>query len=326
MDPEQDAREQRVDEICADPGQALRQGVDLLGAGLPEDRALGCDVLGRVGSRHPRFAEPVVTALLALADRETEGCVLAGLAHALEFLNDPRSVPALITLADHPDPAVRVEVPVALACIPGATPDGAAVRTLIALTRDEDDEVRNWATFALGYQAEADSPAIRAALWARTTDPYRDARAEGVHGLARRHDPRAVPLVAELLDAEDGAHLFTFEAAQYLGAPELLPHLDAYEPDSPGVEAATAACDPLLRARAESAAWAVLCAAHELCPELDLVLYQERYATGLTLCPAALTEAPGYDAAALLARAEGDPRRAAELVAEDAKDRHGVTS
>ncbi|MFC1407978.1 HEAT repeat domain-containing protein [Streptacidiphilus sp. N1-12] len=297
--------------------QALRLGVELLGAEDPEDRATGCDLLGDAGNQHAEVRTEAATALVALAGREQEGCVLARLARALEYLDDPRSIPVLAELSWHPDPEVRVMVPNSFTPLTGPEPDGVAVRTLIRLTRDEDDEVRNWAAFVLGFQLEVDSAEIRAALWERTTDPYGEAREEGIRGLARRHDLRAVPLVAELLHADEGAHWHTFAAAQYLGVSELLPYLDEYEPDSFGVPEAVAACDPALRERQDADAWELLHAVHRLCPEFDPVLYQDRFEHGLKLGSGLPAATLRYSTAALLERAGGDPQRAAELVAAE---------
>ena len=54
--------------------------------------------------------------------------------------------------------------------------------------------MRDWATFGLA-QSEAKDSATTEALAARTDDPHDDTRAEGIFGLARRHDPRARPLI-----------------------------------------------------------------------------------------------------------------------------------
>lgn len=93
-----------------------------------------------------------------------------------------------------------------------------------------------------------DTEAVRAALWARTSDDYAEARAEGIRGLAQRRDRRVITMLAELLDDEDGAHVHTFHAAQVLGAPELLPHLLKYDPADYGVAEAIRACDPAISA------------------------------------------------------------------------------
>ena len=65
--------------------------------------------------------------------------------------------------------------------------------------------MRDWATFALGTLAEADSRQLRDALAARLDDPDEDTRLEAVHGLAVRGDPRAEAPARDLLAAHGDA-------------------------------------------------------------------------------------------------------------------------
>ncbi|WP_280719312.1 HEAT repeat domain-containing protein [Kitasatospora sp. MAP5-34] len=302
---------------AADGPGALRLGLELLGSHDPAERAAGCDLLGHASDRNAEVRAEAAAALVTLAERESEGCVLWSLAGAIEMTYDRRAVPVLVALAGHPDAEVRRRVAGSFAGVATGLADGPDIRTLVTLTRDRDPEVRNWATFTLGFQAEADSPAIRAALWDRVDDENADAREEGIRGLARRRDRRAVPLLAQLLGDPGGAHVLTFQAAQIIGSPELLPALLEYEPGGAWVAEAVNACDPVRRARFDAAAWALLCALDRLRPELRACVSMERFDPGLSLRLGADPGSPGYDVEALLARADGDPERAAGLVASD---------
>lgn len=303
--------------VAADGVGTLPLGLELIGSTDPVERATGCDLLGDASDQNEAVRAETAAALVALAERETEGDVLWSLARAIERTYDERAVAVLVVLAGHPDAEVRRQVASSFAGVITGLPDGPDIRALITLTRDQDPEVRNWATFTLGCQAKVDSPAIRAVLWERTTDENADAREEGIRGLARRHDPRAVPLLAELLDNPEGAHIHSFGAAQIMGLPELLPALLEYEPDGLGVTAAVNACDPARRARLDAAAWDVLCALDRLRPDLDASVYMERFDHGLSLGLGAVLGSSDYDVEALLRRADGDPARAAELVASE---------
>ncbi|MEU3565152.1 HEAT repeat domain-containing protein [Kitasatospora sp. NPDC006786] len=320
----------------ADGRGAVARALDLLGSPRPVERALGCDLLGFASDAHEDVRAGAADALVALAARESEPEVLRSLARALDRTQDRRAVPVLVALAGHRDPEVRQRTAIALGGFDSGLPDGPDVRALIALARDPDPEVRNWATFSLGFQSGADTPAVRAALWERTRDAGPDVRAEGVRGLARRRDPRATAPLSELLADPDGAEVLTFRAAEILGAPELLPLLEDYDPDDHGVAEALAACDPARKARLDEAAWALVRALERLRPELSAAVWATRCEPGLTLglgsgpdapgydAPGAGTpgpDAPGYDVGALLARAGHDPLRAAELVCGD----HPVT-
>ncbi|MFD9353397.1 HEAT repeat domain-containing protein [Streptomyces sp. NPDC060031] len=312
-----DAYESLLGQAAADGVGALPLGLELIGSADPVARETGCDLLGRASSQNEAVRAGAATALVALAERETEGRVLWSLARAMEMTYDQRGVAVLVALAGHHDAAIRRQVAGSFAGVATGLPDGPDIRALIVLTRDQDPEVRDWATFTLGFQAEADSPAIRDALWERATDEDAEVREEGIRGLARRHDRRAVPLLSELLSSPGGAHVLTFGAAQIMGIPELLPALLEYEPDGVGVTAAVHASDPVRRARLDASAWELLCVLDRLRPDLDASVYMDRFASGMSLGLGAAFGSPAYDVEALLERAHGGPAAAAALVASE---------
>ncbi|MFG1808088.1 HEAT repeat domain-containing protein [Streptomyces sp. NPDC049040] len=305
-------------QAAGSPG-ALPLGLGLIASQDALEREVGCDLLGHASNRDEAVRAEAAAALVALAGLESEPRVLSSLARAVEMTYDRRAVPVLATLSRHPDAEVRQQVAGAFAGITSGQPDGPDIRALITLTRDEDPEVRSWATFTLGFQSEADSRAIRTALWERTADEHADAREEGIHGLARRHVLRVVPLLADLLDDPDGAHVLTFRAAQIMGVPELLPALLEYGPGVAEAEAAVRACDPRQRALLDTSAWELVCALHQLRPDLDACLYMERFDCGLTLGLDTERGPAVYDVEALLGRADGDPALAAGLVASESE-------
>ena len=73
----------------------------------------------------------------------------------------------------------------------GLYPDPRVLPTLFVLMEDDDDEVRNWATFCLGAQLDGvDTPEVRDALAARLADPEPEVVFEAASGLQARGDPR----------------------------------------------------------------------------------------------------------------------------------------
>jgi HEAT repeat protein len=87
---------------------------------------------------------------------------------------------------------------------------------LLGLMEDTETMARDWATTAIGGTLALDGPHIRDALLRRSGDNDAIVRAEALHGLARRGDHRAVPLlIKELISESDYAHLFE-EAAKCL--------------------------------------------------------------------------------------------------------------
>ncbi len=102
--------------------------------------------------------------------------------------------------------------------------DAWELNSLIELTHDRDSRVRDWATFAIAARND-DGEDVRQLLLARTADSDFEARSEAIWGLARRHDPRAVPLLVEALQGEIVGTLF-LEAAGYLADPRLIEPLE----------------------------------------------------------------------------------------------------
>lgn len=178
-----------------------------------KEREGAADVLGQLGT--PRPTEELklrcANALLEMIETETQPEVLHALGVALGHLGDSRAVLAMAPFATHASEDVRLGVVLALSV------HEAGVDTLIQLSADPDQDVRNWATFALGSQLEqVDTPALRDALVARLTEADLEVRGEALLGLALRRDPRVIePLRRELESGE--LTVLAIEAAQRLG-------------------------------------------------------------------------------------------------------------
>jgi HEAT repeat protein len=189
---------------------------------LAPERKLGAHILGQIGAPGAGFPDAVFDCLANLLRRESDEEVLAAIAFALGHLDDPRCLDMLLSLKGHPSAGVRFGV---VNGISGQS-HPAAVQTLVELSRDEDRETRDWATFGLGTFIDTDSEEIREALAARLGDEVEEIRNEALVGLARRRDPRALPpLLVALSGAEPSA--MHIEAAMALGDAALLPSLMA---------------------------------------------------------------------------------------------------
>lgn len=214
------------------------------------EREVAAWVLGQMQSgegEYHAFQDEAVDALLqGLARWHDDPRTLESIGVALGHRNDPRAIPALVALKAHPDARVRFGVVFGL----DAFEEPLAVATLLELTGDPADKVRNWATFAFTY-LNADSPTIRAALFARTTDPDIDIRSEAIEALAVRHDSRTLPaLLAAIADGANGSPIL--DAARQIADPQLYPVLVALRGmvnswDNDTLEEAIAACTPKTR-------------------------------------------------------------------------------
>ena len=196
------------------------------------ERELGADLLGQFGNEEgdnprPFAAESLelLTGLLNDPEPEVQQSAIVAMGHLrnrdAELPVDTDWDSALLrAAASHAESEVREAVAHAL----GGHESPASLELLLGLTSDENDLVRNWATFGLGVMGKSDSPAIRAALAARLSDPHDDTRNEATVALAMRHDEGVIALI-ELDLQGDEVFDHAIEAAGAFPRPEFLPHL-----------------------------------------------------------------------------------------------------
>jgi methionyl-tRNA formyltransferase len=177
----------------------------------PRARCVAAYVAGQLGAPVRTLPEASAALLEQMGEQEAHPRVLAVIAESFGHLGEPWGLSWLLRMRRHPDAGVRDGVVSALA---GRT-NPLATDALIELSADPDPAIRDWATFALGALAPADSPALRDALVARLDDANPEARIEAVHGLALRGDARAVEPAIALLEADaGGGSLWTRHALQ----------------------------------------------------------------------------------------------------------------
>jgi HEAT repeat protein len=199
----------------------------LLVSRCPLERRLGANILNQFGFPERLYPDEALAVLTEALRRETDPDALASLCTALGFLGLPETVPLLVPLKAYPHFGVRFAVVNGLA----GHEEPLAVETLIELSEDRDEAIRDWATFGLGTQNELDTPRSREALAARLSDPDGVTRAEAMVGLARRGDRRVVEPLLESLDPEGITRWFdprddlVLEAAGAIADPRLLPAL-----------------------------------------------------------------------------------------------------
>jgi HEAT repeat protein len=83
---------------------------------------------------------------------------------------------------------------------------------------DTDDDVRDWATFGLGWST-ADSPQIRDVFRRNLNDTFLDVRQEAIWGLALRKDPQGLRLLLEQLEDDVWAEGDEWAACEILALP-----------------------------------------------------------------------------------------------------------
>jgi HEAT repeats len=202
---------------------AFEAARSLARSGHVDEQVLGLDILGQIGYPENRpFAAETLPILVAACD-DGSPVVLDSAITALGHLADPRGLAAVLRQLAHAEVAVRFAVAWALPFLAGDPAAGEAIAALIRLSADPDPGVRDWATFGLGSQIQADSAPVRQALAARLDDPDGDTAGEALVGLAGRRDLSVLPVLLSRL--EDSPGNLVVEAAAALGAPAALPAL-----------------------------------------------------------------------------------------------------
>lgn len=186
----------------------------------PKDRILGVEIMMRQQEVH--FKSEAVKTVSDLVKVENENAVLEVLAYALCHLDVDDRSHYLKHIAKSPAAETRMAAAYSLSSMD----DDIAVGLLIDLSADQDDDVRNWATFGLQPRDKElpDSQEIRDALFARVDDPHDETRHEALLGLAEYKDPRVIAPLIEALTAEAVWEL-AVEAAEEIGHPQLHSHL-----------------------------------------------------------------------------------------------------
>ncbi|MEU2163587.1 ankyrin repeat domain-containing protein [Streptomyces sp. NPDC019208] len=197
----------------------------------PLRQTFAADVLAGLSGDGMRARAVPLLRELSREARDPE--VIRAAVAALGQQADPAGVTEILRHAGNPDPEVRFGVAVALhGLLPAGRADG--VEAVVALSRDPDDGVRDWATTVLA-DVDEDTPAIRDALADRLDDAVPDIEAEAARGLAMRQDTRAVEALARILENADPdgyAYSTADQAVDYVADERVRRRLEATVPRS----------------------------------------------------------------------------------------------
>jgi len=226
--------------------EVLEAATRLCASDSADERQLGANILGQLGKPDRTYPDECFELLAAMLAKETDPNVLECIGVAFGHLKDPRAIKLLLPLKRHPNSDVRFGV--VLGLTGHSRPE--VIGALIELSRDSEELVRTWATFALGTMIPADSPRIREALFARISDSHDETRGEALVGLALRKDERVIePLISDLSSGNAGR--LTLEAAEAIGDARLYPALvelksccSADTPNAALLQDALASCAP----------------------------------------------------------------------------------
>ena len=201
----------------------------------PRMREMACFILGQIGERDEQGVvvarDPEgIPVLLRLLETDPEAEVRSAAAAALGHHAAPATVPALVRAVSDPSEDVRFDVATALGSFYWIEKNedhhkGAAAAALLRLMDDEDEDVRDWATFGI-HQGRHDTPETRARLWQALDDPNSAVRGEAAEGLALFGDRSLIPRLDALLREDDELPSHYFTAAEEFGDPILLPAVE----------------------------------------------------------------------------------------------------
>jgi HEAT repeat protein len=215
-----------------------------------DERLVGIDVLNDFGAEQNfPFREQYALILVGALDTDDEVQLVQTINSVAKTGSDSALEP-LLRLSHHQSGAVRLCVAQGLPSLVRSrrlSEDDPLVRTLMTLMFDQDEEVRNWATFGIGSMVDVDGPTIRTALRAVLGDVNDDARAEALTGLVQRRDPCSYDEVVRALTDESVGRL-AVEAAAILGDERLAEPLHDlrswWDVDSKDLEWALYRCAP----------------------------------------------------------------------------------
>lgn len=205
---------------CKGTREVLEAARSLSHSEEASERIVASCILAQIGVPDRTFPSECFETLKMMLSREADEEVIATVTHSVGFLSHPETPMIVAPFAGHSNPDIRLGVTQGLIGLITAE----SIALLIQLSKDQSDDVRDWATFGIGTLGEQDSDEIRTALFQRVNDTHEDTKAEAIYGLALRKDPRALPLVLQALEA-DSVGTLAIESAGELGDPQLLPAL-----------------------------------------------------------------------------------------------------
>lgn len=211
----------------------VERAIEFMGSSDSDERLLGVHVLaelreGQGGGYVPAHVDRSVTALLDCAELEFDDEILAQIARALGYRQDPRGLPILLEWLDHDDERIRFHVARALPSCATIETEDVVAKALVQLTRDDDADVRDYALFGFP-QLTIDTPEIRDAILACTRDEDWSTAGQALVNLAMLGDQRVIePLIAYIEAGRRGPNGYTAAAA--IADPALLPSLQSAIP------------------------------------------------------------------------------------------------
>lgn len=201
------------------------KSLELMTSESIKEKIIGIDVVAQLGNEKRPFYKETIKFLFDFISKESNSKLLSSALIAISHNNNElnnRQIEILSAFKNHRSYKLRYAVALSLSGLVHSK----AIETLIFLSRDKKEMVRDWATFGLGTQIDIDNETIREALWERVNDIDNNTRLEAIVGLAKRKDFRVKEIIKQELVAGEYGTLI-LEAIQFLGIEEYIPLFNA---------------------------------------------------------------------------------------------------
>ncbi|MBK9205049.1 MAG: hypothetical protein IPL73_21970 [Candidatus Obscuribacter sp.] len=162
----------------------------------PRQRQLGTCILSQMARTPRRSPRASIEVLLTMLNSESDENVILSIIYALGHLRGVTRAEQLSQWLVHPDEYVRIALVNAL---PNER-NKFAIDALVVLTKDSSDEVRDLATFGLGFFDGVRSSAINTALLECLSDPYEMVRLQAMEALVDKGVYKKLVIKALLAD------------------------------------------------------------------------------------------------------------------------------
>ncbi len=190
------------------PKLVFEKALELTKSVSKKEVIIGIDVLTQLGSRPRPFYEKTMARFFEILDTQENENIHTSILNAIGHNNENLSLPQiskLIKFKDSKNHKIRQSLVTALLGVDHRM----AINTLIEMSEDPVDSIRNWATFGIGSQIDISNKEISNALWNRTRDKNQETRSEAIAGLAIRGENKIKDIIIEELnDGEHGTLIF----------------------------------------------------------------------------------------------------------------------
>ena len=218
--------------------EVLEQAAALTRSPIADERRLGVRVIGELNefdTGTPAMIEETMAVLLGLVETETDEDVLAEVARAFAYRQDPRGAEPLLGWLNSPVQRLRFFVAFGASSVYSQANSERIEAALLELAGDESEAIRDYARWSLRLLA-VDTPAVREVLLAGTDDPEIGVVAESLLGLALLREPRGLGPLRDFIRSAPARAVnnYGLEAAAAWGDPSLLlalRGLDRSEPE-----------------------------------------------------------------------------------------------